>query len=267
MTKKLSLIKTHGGKYYLSQWLISHFPKNYEQLIYCESFAGGANTWLQKVPSAQEFLNDADYPTYLVHKIMLERPRELEQGLNCETYHEQTFDWWLKFIPPTDELLIAKREIILRRFSRGGLKKTFAWSDRLRGGRPGDLNAWINFLASFSSIVGRYQKSKLTISNEDAIIYMQRLDASGVFFYCDPPYLHETRKATKAYDLEMTDAQHADFLDFCNNAKAKILISGYKSDLYLNKLTNWNRNFKPVANHSGQNGKKQRRTEWIWRNY
>jgi DNA adenine methylase len=265
--KKLSLIKTHGGKYFLSKWLINKFPPNYTQLVYGEPFAGGANTWLQKEPSTVEFLNELHYPTYLIHKIMLERPDELCQSLNCESYDETVFNFWLNFIPPTDELLIAKREIILRRFSRGGLKKTFAWSDRLRGGRPGDENAWINFLASFPLLKQRYQASNLTITNEDAITLMQRLDANGVFFYCDPPYLHETRKSTKAYDLEMTDQQHAELLDFCVQAQSKILISGYLSTLYRKKLKCWNQHRKTVKNNSGQNSIKQQRTEIMWSNY
>jgi DNA adenine methylase len=265
--KKLSLIKTHGGKFYLSKYLIELFPPNYTQLTYGEPFAGGANTWLQKEPSTVEFLNELHYPTYLIHKIMLEQPDRLFDRLKNIPYEEWLFTSYQTMNGGLDEVSVAEREIILRRFSRGGLKKTFAWSDRLRGGRPGDENAWINFLASFPLLKQRYQASNLTITNEDAITLMQRLDANGVFFYCDPPYLHETRKSTKAYDLEMTDQQHAELLDFCVQAQSKILISGYLSTLYRKKLKCWNQHRKTVKNNSGQNSIKQQRTEIMWSNY
>jgi hypothetical protein len=39
----------------------------------------------------------------------------------------------------------AVQFLVRRRFSRGGLGTSFAWSDCERGGRPGDENAWLTF--------------------------------------------------------------------------------------------------------------------------
>jgi len=35
--------KCHGGKYYLSRWIISQFPERYSDLSYVEPFCGGAS--------------------------------------------------------------------------------------------------------------------------------------------------------------------------------------------------------------------------------
>ena len=264
--KKLSLIKTHGGKFYLASWIISLFPKNYEQLTYVESHTGGANIFLQKKPSLKEVLNDLYYPTYCLLKQVRDNTPILLQHLKSQFYTESLFNYWLQ-LNSNNERIIAQKEIILRRWSRGGLKKSFAWSKRLRGGIPGDENAWKNFLSNFLVIASRFQKSDLTIHNEDAIICMSRYDTPDTLAYCDPPYLHETRTSKGAYDIEMTDKQHEELLDFCCSAKSKILISGYSSKLYDDKLSNWNQFYKEVKNNSGQNSKKQKRIEWLWRNY
>jgi hypothetical protein len=50
---------------------------------------------------------------------------------------------------------IAATSIVANRMSRGGLGESFAWSDRKRGGQPGDLNAWMTILASIPAIHAR----------------------------------------------------------------------------------------------------------------
>jgi DNA adenine methylase len=41
---------------------------------------------------------------------------------------------------------------------------------------------------------------------EDDVIRLY--DGSETLFYCDPPYLHETRDNSKAYGFEMDQRQH-----------------------------------------------------------
>lgn len=50
---------------------------------------------------------------------------------------------WTKFLP----VELGAHEYIVRNMSRGRLGKDFAWSERLRGGKPGDVNAYENNLA------------------------------------------------------------------------------------------------------------------------
>lgn len=79
--------------------------------------------------------------------------------------------------------------------------------------------------------------------------------------YIDPPYLFSTR-TRKQYSYEMSDEDHLELLDVICQSKAKILISGYDSELYNNKLKDWDRlEFAATAE------KGLKRTEVLWLNY
>lgn len=51
MKVKQPLIKIHGGKWYLADWIISLFPVNYQYMVYCEPFLGGGSVLLKKEKS------------------------------------------------------------------------------------------------------------------------------------------------------------------------------------------------------------------------
>ena len=82
-------------------------------------------------------------------------------------------------------------EYVLRRMSRGGLKKAFAWSERKRGGQPGDLNAWKTMFAQLPIIAERIKGA--SILNKNFIDVFKVWDEEDTLFYLDPPYLHSTR--------------------------------------------------------------------------
>lgn len=79
--------------------------------------------------------------------------------------------------------------------------------------------------------------------------------------YLDPPYLLGTRNG-KQYAHEMTDAEHETMLKIVLSSKAKIIISGYESDMYNDYLQSWN---KCVFDSCAEYGKP--RKEVVWMNY
>jgi DNA adenine methylase len=65
----------------------------------------------------------------------------------------------------------------------------------------------------------------------------------------------------------MNEAQHRNLLELVKSLKAKVLLSGYPSELYDTELVNWNRVTKDTANHSSHEPGKDRMTECIWMNF
>lgn len=59
--------------------------------------------------------------------------------------------------------------------------------------------------------------------------------------YLDPPYVRSTRKSGKLYRHEMDDEQQDQLLELIVRSKAKIVLSGYDSDLYNNALQGWHK--------------------------
>ena len=47
-----------GGKSFLSRWIISNFPENYQSMTYCEPFGGGGWVLFKKDESSVEIYND-----------------------------------------------------------------------------------------------------------------------------------------------------------------------------------------------------------------
>ena len=99
------------------------------------------------------------------------------------------------------------------------------------------------------------------IEHRPALEVIQRFDSEKVFMYLDPPYLLETR-AAKQYKHEMTDSDHEEMLQVITKSKAKMMLSGYPSDMYEEYLQGWKRmEFRGTAEHAGL------RTEVVWMNY
>jgi hypothetical protein len=58
--------------------------------------------------------------------------------------------------------------------------------------------------------------------------------------YCDPPYLLSTRTSRDRYNHEFgTDEQHASLLALLQEMPCRVLLSGYPSKLYAQKLKAW----------------------------
>ena len=99
------------------------------------------------------------------------------------------------------------------------------------------------------------------IENRPAVEVIERFNYSNVFMYIDPPYVLSTR-AGKQYKHEMTDADHEELLKALLQSKAKIMISGYESEMYNDYLCDWNKKyFKSCAEHG------KARMEVVWTNY
>ena len=60
----------------------------------------------------------------------------------------------------------------------------------------------------------------------------------------------------------MTDADHGELLELLATLDAKVMISGYESELYNDMLRGWHKEyFRSNAEHGGS------RTEVVWMNY
>lgn len=259
------VFKCHGGKFYLAKWVLDNFPENYQEMTYIEPFIGGANVLLNKERSKTEIMNDLDSNVIEIYQALRDEPKEFIRRLNLSKYCQETFDRALKKTVFNDYLDKAVNEFILRRMSRGGLKSAFAWSNRLRGGVPGDINAWNTAIKGLPELAERLQE--VYVFNKPAIEVLKSFDGPDVLTYCDPPYLHETRVSKTVYASEMTTEDHIQLSHVLNGFQGKVLLSGYMSPLYARLYKNWNVEKKKIANHSSQKKTKEQKVEILWKNF
>lgn len=267
MKKIRPAFKCHGGKYYLSDWIIANFPENYEHFGYLEPFCGGANVLINKQRSNFEAINDLDVNLLQIFRALRDEPKEFIRRLNLVKYCEESFQRALKKAASAsdDYLDQAVTEYVLRRMSRGGLKKAFAWSNRLRGSQPGDVNAWKTALTVLPQIAERLRG--VYIFNSPAIDAIQLFNQEDMLVYCDPPYLHETRVSKTVYSSEMDTQDHIRLAHVLNQFSGKVIISGYPSPLYNRLYKGWNCEKRKVANHASQQKSKEKKVEVVWKNF
>ena len=263
--KTRPIIKYHGGKFYLSPWIISLFPENYREMTYVEPYCGGANVLLNKEKSLIEVINDLDKDVVNIYRALRDEPKEIIRRLNLCKYCEETFYRATKKTQFDDYLDNAVNEFILRRMSRGGLKKAFAWSERLRGGKPGDVNAWETALKSLPSLAERLEE--VHIFDFAALDVIKTFNSERTLLYCDPPYLQDTRISKTVYSYEMSIDDHIELAHSLNNFNGKVLISSYPSPLYNKLYKGWNIEKKKIANNASQKKTKDKKVEIIFRNY
>ena len=65
----------------------------------------------------------------------------------------------------------------------------------------------------------------------------------------------------------MTADQHAELLDLVNAVKGRVMLSGYDSELYGNRLSSWTRHAFDVPNNAASGESKRRMTEVVWCNF
>jgi DNA adenine methylase len=71
----------------------------------------------------------------------------------------------------------------------------------------------------------------VTIDNRPALKVLDVYDSQDTVFYCDPPYIPETRKSG-GYRCEMDTADHEDLIKKLLTVKGRVVLSGYDSPRY-----------------------------------
>jgi DNA adenine methylase len=260
-------LKYHGGKAYQAKRIVSMLPAHD---VYVEPFAGGLNVLLNKRRARTEVAGDLNADLIQFYICLRDNPGALIARLSEIPYARESFEDACGIVDHPrakdyfDAVERAAAFLVKTRFSRDGLGRTFSDSDRFRGGRPGDANAWRTIQPELHAIAARLRK--VDFHHADALDLIERFDSPGTLFYLDPPYVHSTRTALKTYQYEMSDEGHLALLDAIANVRGMVVLSGYPSSLYDQSLRSWERHEFGMPNHSGQTKVKQRRTEVIWMN-
>lgn len=168
-----------------------------------------------------------------------------------------------------DAVSRAVRFFILARQSRQGLMKDFATlsRNRTRGLINEQANAWLGVIEGLPEVHARLRS--VVILNQDACDVIRKQDGQSTLFYCDPPYLHETRSTTGEYAHEMSEADHERLLDVLSGIEGRFMLSGYPSELYAERQERhgWNCHEYLIDNKAAAGKTKEMKTECLWCNF
>jgi DNA adenine methylase len=166
-------------------------------------------------------------------------------------------------------VLSAVNFFIRARQSRAGTFKGFTslTRSRTRRGINGNASEWLGAVEGLPAVHARL--IPVVLENIPAVNLIPREDTPDTLYYCDPPYLHETRSTKDSYAHEMTEDDHKELLHVLAGIKGKFLLSGYYSTLYDDAASRhgWKCHEFDLPNHAAGGKTKRRMTECVWCNF
>lgn len=237
------VMRYHGGKHRIADWIIGQFPPH---SVYVEPFGGAGSVLVRKEPARSEVYNDLDSETANVFQVLRDPASADRLRTLCELtpYARAEFD--LAQIRSDEPVEQARRTLFRAWASFGSAGATRGRSGMRTYTRPdGDhLNvakSWNRVADMIPHYVERMRR--VVIENRPALDIMRQHDSRETLHYVDPPYLPETRSqgSHRYYRHEMTVDDHVALLESLRDLKGMVLLSGYESTLYDEKLPGWRR--------------------------
>lgn len=256
---KRPLLRYHGGKWILANWIISHFPKH---RIYTETFGGAASVLLQKKRSYAEVYNDLDSEIVNLFSVVRDSGILLKELLYNTPFSREEFD--LSYENSDDPIEKARRTIVKSFMGFSSGIQPYKTGFRSNSDRSGSTPAkdWMNYPNAIDALVTRLRG--VVIENKDYNNIMLQHDSVDTLHYVDPPYVLDTRykgQKTKMYFQELSNSDHIELCHFLKKLKGTVVLSGYNNEIYDDILQGWVK----VSKKAFADGARER-TEVLWIN-
>lgn len=265
--KKLIAFGWYGGKFSHLEWLLPLLPESHH---FCEPFGGSAAVILNRKPSPVETYNDLDGEVVNFFRVLRNQKTKLVRLVALTPFSREEFAKACEIDPNLSDLEKARRFYIRARQVRIGLAQTASlgrWANcknTSRAGMSGVISRWLGGVEALPEIAVRLLR--VQIENRPAEDVIKLYDSPETLFYCDPPYVHDTRGDSKAYGFEMADLEHKSLAALLNRVKGKVAISNYDCEL-MNRLyppSTWRKTVGPEKTNHATKGV---RVEVLWTNY
>ena len=254
----------YGGKFSHLDFILPLLPDTYAH--YCEPFGGSAAVLINRKPAPAETYNDLDSEVVNFFRQLREHGEELVRLIGLTPFSKEELDSAC-VAEEVSDMERARRFFILARQTRAGVTNVERcnWAHCVltsRAGMAAAVSRWLGSVEGLPEIVQRLQR--VQIEHSPAVDVIRRFDSPQTLFYCDPPYVHETRGDIRVYKHEMTDGEHEELAKVLNSIKGAAAVSGYRCDLMDRLFGGWKR---VDAKESKCGISKGDRTESVWMNF
>ena len=264
-----------GGKSRMAKTIIEHFPRH---TIYVEPFGGGGWVLFGKQPSAVEVYNDLDHGLVNFFRVLRDPDKASKLFFNLtlspysRTEHTDCKAEWEDSDCPIE---MARSWMVVARQSFAAMfDGSWGASKSSTGGMSQQASSWLGGISILSA--AHLRLMRVLIENQDYRRLMPRFDTGDTLFYCDPPYVPETRR-NGGYRCEMSTEDHTELVGMLLELKGMVILSGYESAVYKPLIkSGWKRKRYTMTcsaagrtRTSGLQGKgnvsaKQKRTECLY---
>lgn len=257
-----TVLKYPGSKWNIAGKLVNMIPEHHS---YVEPFFGSGAVLFNKPVSNIETINDLDSDVANLFRCIQIDSERLARMVMTTPFSREVYDSQFESMESTMYITNFQRaaNFLVRCWQGHGFRTNgykVGWKNDVVGReRAYALWNWYRLPEWIVDIAERLRM--VQIENRPALEVIKRFNYDNVFMYIDPPYLLGTRTG-KQYAHEMADADHEELLKELLQSKAKIMLSGYESDMYNEYLKEWNKkSFDSCAEHG------KPRKEVIWMNY
>ncbi|MEN1679257.1 MAG: DNA adenine methylase [Planctomycetota bacterium] len=269
-------LKWHGGKSYLAKWIHSLAPPSvaddpdgytHRNIV----FAGGLGEfWNWPHEGISEAVNDADQ-TLLDFLTVLREPSLFEEFQRKVWFMPLSEEAWRRAVAsrPIEIVDRALAFFVRYRQSRQGLGRDYTTpTRRVRRGMNEQASAWLSAVDGLPECHQRLRGVELAC--RDFAAFIGQRDDVKALFYCDPPYLADTRTSGGEYGKhELSDERHSELLELLAGIEGRFMLSGYRSPLYdaWADRNGFVRHDREIDNKASGSKSKPKRVESIWCNY
>ena len=253
-----AIVKYPGSKWGLADWITGFFPPHHS---YLEPFFGSGAVLFNKPRSHIETVNDLDGRVVNLFDWIRKDPERLAHEIYWTPYSRQVYEEAFA-TEPEDSLERAVNFFIRLNMSHGYRvnRGKVGWKNDVHGReRAYDAVYWCRTPEKIMEAAERLRG--VQIENRPAAELLPRFNYPDVLVYADPPYMLETRSG-KQYRCEMDAGDHERLLDLLLVHRGPVILSGYDSRLYSDRLTTWHRDERGSRTQSGT-----RKMEVLWMNF
>jgi len=257
-TRQYSPLRYLGGKSAMVKNLLPLLPPHD---CYVEVFGGGASVLFAKQPAAVEVYNDLDEHVVNFFRVLRD-PKlslELQRVLRLTPYSRVEYYEALECLKRGDfesSIERAAMLFIINRQSFAGIMQRPCWGYSSKGcGAPG---VWRNVVDNLHLFAERLRT--VFIDCRDFREVIPAWDSRETLFYCDPPYIVETRKdKSPDYRVEMTLRDHIDLHHLLLCCQGMVVLSGYRHAAHtVLEAAGWKRwDFEAVVHSQAVTGERR----------
>lgn len=209
-----------GGKAHFAQWIISEFPKGYQEMSYVEPFGGAGWVLFKKEPSKLEVWNDINSELFNMFRQIIENYEMFKRVAIWMPRSREWFSYILKhYSKETNQVKRAVYFAYILSNSFGGKGTVFGVE------KDKNINKWFVFLRRLRRIYWRF--INVIIENLDYKECIQRYDTPNTLFYLDPPYISDNMPYYYRlfYNGNFTVDDHLELVSILKSIKGKFLLS------------------------------------------